>query len=65
MLKINRLRRIIKPSENHRGGRYLEALFEPAIIRDESPAVTHSRIESLRKLEAHAKGTLAKTRVKR
>jgi len=62
MAKINRLRRTIKPSANHRGGRYLEALFKEhiATILGESPAVTHARIESFTKLGLHAGGTLAK-----
>ena len=62
MVKINRLRRIVKPSENHRGGRYLEALFEEhiATVRKESPAVTHARIESLTKLGVHTRRILAK-----
>src|SRR5215813_7340687 len=34
MVNFNRLRRTTKPSENHRGGRYLEALFEQHIAKE-------------------------------
>ena len=62
MVKINRLRRTVNPSENHRGGRYLEARFEKhiATVRDESPALTHARIESVTILGMHTRGILAK-----
>ena len=39
MVKINRLRRTTKPSENHCGGRYLEALFEEHIAKGSSIAM--------------------------
>ena len=61
-MEINRLRRTLKPSENHRGGRFLKALFEEhiATVREESPAVTHPRIESLTRLGVHKRGIPAK-----
>jgi len=34
MVKIDRLTRSTKPSENHRGGRYLEPPFEEHIAKE-------------------------------